>query len=416
MQVNIHKSAFNDVYFPLLNCRKRYLHLYGGSGSGKSDFAASLVIIDLLQKEPCKYLVVRKVAKTIRNSCFALLQEIISRWKLHHLFRVIPSRLEISCKLNRNSLICSGIDDPEKLKSVHGVTDIWIEEATEISEEDFDQLDLRLRGNFASFFRMLLTYNPIFFHHWLKRNFHDKHFTTARDGRGLVNDSTAILKTTYRDNRFIDADYSATTLARIASKSPRIARIYDAGDWVEPENLVFTNWQIIDSKELASPTFYGLDFGYNSPCCLIAGSFKNEDALQVQEQFYETGLLTKDIIQRLQSLGVNRRAPIYCDSANPDKIEELVQAGFNAVPANKNVAEGIAFLKGFNIEISSDSQEGIKELSLYEYQKIRGQLTEQPVKAFDHFCDALRYGAFTHGKEYGTIIKQAKVISVKRRQ
>lgn len=412
--LHLDKSAFNDVYIPLLNCRKRYVHLYGGAGSGKSDFAASLVVIDLLVKKPCKYLIARKVGKTIRNSCFALVIEIIRRWNLSDLFQVIPSRLEILCKPTGSSLICSGIDDPEKLKSIHGITDVWIEEATEITEEDFDQLDLRLRGNFASYFRMLITYNPIFFYHWLKRVFHDRSYTTASDGRGQISGDTVLLKTTYRDNRFIDAAYSETTLKRLAEKSPRVAQIYDAGDWAEPENLVYSNWQVVSDASIATPAFYGLDFGYNSPSCLVAGCFHTETELHVREIFYETGLLTRDIIARLRDAGVNPRTPIYCDSANPDKIEELLRAGYAATAANKNIQEGIGFLQGFDIRIGENSINGIKELSLYEYEKRNGQITETPIKTSDHFCDAMRYGVYTYAKIFGVVKRDAKIISVKR--
>lgn len=401
--IEVKRTAFNEVYFPLLRCTKRYLHLYGGGGSGKSFAVAQILIVRYLSEPNRKLLVVRKVGRTIRNSCFALLTQVITDWGLSDFFHVTASRLEIECKANGNTIICSGIDDPEKLKSIHGVTDVWIEEATEITSKDFDQLDLRLRGNFASYFQIIFTYNPIFFYHWLKKEFHQKTYAIAKDGRGLVSPTTVILKTTYRDNRFLDAAYRDITLERLKEKDAAYYAIYGDGDWTQPEGLVYSSWLVVPTDSVAQDgCFYGIDFGFNNPSVLVRCFFIGEEKISVQELFYEKGLLTKDIITRLQKLDIDRRAFIYADSAEPDRIEEMKRAGFNVVPANKNVRDGINYVKGFDIEITENSVNGIAEMNLYKYEVVKGEITENPVKAFDHFCDAMRYAIFSHGKKYGT--------------
>ena len=84
--------------------------------------------------------------------------------------------MRITCA-NGNSVIFKGLDDTEKLKSITfpkgELTDIWVEEASEVREEDFNQLDVRLRGK-GTHKQMVLTFNPVSVLHWLKRRFFDR--------------------------------------------------------------------------------------------------------------------------------------------------------------------------------------------------------------------------------------------------
>lgn len=222
MEINIPKRAFNEAYLPVLTDEEhRYLVLYGGAGSGKSVFAVQRFLIRLLEKDLCNLLVVRAVAATNRDSTYALFRQVIGKWGLGRLFKCTDSDLRITC-LNGNSVIFKGLDDAEKLKSVTfkkgELTDVWIEEASEISEEDFNQLDVRLRGK-GTHKQIVLTFNPISALHWLKKRFFDR-----RDPRALV------LKTTYRDNRFLDRDYMAT-LEGYRETDPYYYSVYCLGEW-----------------------------------------------------------------------------------------------------------------------------------------------------------------------------------------
>ena len=201
MQVNIPKRAFNAAYLPLLDDDEhRYIVLYGGAGSGKSVFAAQRQVVRMMSKPLCNVLVVRKVGDTNRTSTFALLQQVINGWGLHSLFDVTD--LKIVCRLTGNACIFKGLDDPEKIKSVTfpkgELTDIWIEEASEITETDFNQLDIRLRGK-RIHGQITLSFNPINVLHWLKKRFFDR-----KDERAVT------LKTTYKDNSWLDDDYKRT--------------------------------------------------------------------------------------------------------------------------------------------------------------------------------------------------------------
>lgn len=221
MQVNIPKKAFNAAYLPLLDDEQhRYLVLYGGAGSGKSVFAAQRLIVRMMSKKLCNILVVRKVGDTNRTSTFALLRQVITRWGLHSLFDVTD--LRIVCKITGNECIFKGLDDPEKIKSVTfakgELTDIWIEEASEITEEDFNQLDIRLRGK-GIHGQITLSFNPVNILHWLKKRFFDQ-----QDDRAVT------LKTTYKDNAHLDDDYRRT-LESYKDTDPYYYQVYCLGQW-----------------------------------------------------------------------------------------------------------------------------------------------------------------------------------------
>ena len=199
MNVNIDTRVFNRVYLPLLDCKTRYLVLYGGAGSGKSVFVVQRFLVRLMTEKICNLLVVRQVADTNRNSTFALFKQIISRWGLDRVFKVSEGEMKITCIPSGNAAIFKGLDDPEKIKSITfasgELTDVWVEEASEISEKSFNQLDIRLRGG-KSRKQIVLTFNPITVSHWLKKKFVDNR--TAE---------MTVVKTTYKDNDFIEDEY-----------------------------------------------------------------------------------------------------------------------------------------------------------------------------------------------------------------
>ena len=190
-------KVINRAFVPLLKCIKRYLVLYGGAGSGKSYFIAERYILKIFTSKTCNILVVRNTGKSNRDSTFALFKQVISKWKARDVFRINESDLRIRC-VNGNEIIFAGLDDVEKLKSITfskgELTDIWIEEASEILESDFNQLDVRLRGK-GTKKQITISFNPIDVNHWLKRRFIDR-----------IDDNIEVMHSTYKDNEFLDED------------------------------------------------------------------------------------------------------------------------------------------------------------------------------------------------------------------
>lgn len=255
MKINISKNAFNRAYLPVLYDEEhRYLVLYGGAGSGKSVFAAQRFLIRLLSKPLCNLLCVRAVAATNRDSTYALFRQIIGKWGLQELFKCGDSEPRIVC-MNGNSVIFRGLDDAEKLKSVTfpkgELTDVWVEEASEITEEDFNQLDVRLRGK-GSYKQIVLTFNPVSALHWLKRRFFER-----EDPRVLT------LKTTYEHNRFLDEDYTRT-LEGYRETDPYYYAVYCLGEWGVLGQTVFDARKITERLSQLSPPLREGEFTFET--------------------------------------------------------------------------------------------------------------------------------------------------------
>lgn len=205
-------------YVKALNNQDRYLIFFGGAGSGKSYFVAQKIIIRMLQEENHKVLVIRKVAKTLRNSVYDLIKGIIYRIGYDREFKMTINPLEITSLRNGNTIIFQGLDDPEKLKSIADITMIWIEEATELEKNEFDQIDLRLRGETSNYKQILISFNPVDENHWIRHRF----FPSAPD--------TTIIKTTYKDNPKRGKEYDRV-LEEMRLHNPSYFQVYGLGDW-----------------------------------------------------------------------------------------------------------------------------------------------------------------------------------------
>lgn len=229
VNLNISSKVFNPVYLPILNNQDRYLILYGGAGSGKSVVIAQKKLIRVMKEPGHRILVVRKVATTLRESVFALIKSTIIKWKVSHLFSINKTDMTITCA-NGNQILFTGLDDVEKLKSIADISSIWIEEASEIDQGDFEQLNLRLRGNMPNYKQICISFNPINAMHWLKSWFFDREVP-----------STTILRTTFLDNKFIDDDYKSVLLA-MKDTNPNGYKVYCLGEWGVYEGQFFNMW------------------------------------------------------------------------------------------------------------------------------------------------------------------------------
>ena len=212
----------NASFLPLFRDQHKHLILKGGGGSGKSIFAGNKILNRCKWEPGHRVLVVRRTGKSLRQSCFHQLREQAIRDYPNDLVRIPQGS---SCEMylqfkNGSEIIFAGLDDVEKLKSIHDITMIWIEEATEIKESDFDQMDIRLRGQTRYYKQIIVTFNPISATHWLKRRF----FDTCKDPRVRTHEST------YKDNRFLGEE-DRETLEAFKFTNPYYYTVYCLGMW-----------------------------------------------------------------------------------------------------------------------------------------------------------------------------------------
>ena len=380
LEINI-----NAAYKPATKTKARYRVLYGGAGSGKSHFVAQEVLLNMMSDKEYSYLVVRKTGKSIRNSVFRLLTEMINDKGLSGYFKVNKTEMTIIC-VTGASLITSGLDDVEKLKSVANINRIWVEEASEITETDFNQLDLRLRGLSKIGYQLTLTFNPISETHWLKKSFFD-----------IGRPDSYVLKTTYEDNNFLDDQY-IRTLMELEKQDYQYFRIYALGEWGSIGNIIYSNWRKQDLSDISGTfdnLYNGLDFGFaDDPTAFIRVHLDNKrKKIYILEEFALRGLFIDDIAAELKDRISGEY--ITCDSSEPRSISDLKRNDIKALAAKKgpgSVEHGIKWLQGHEIIVDPSCVEAINELSSYKWKEDKdGNVIAKPVDDNNHILDALRY-------------------------
>ena len=384
-----HVKEKSPAFVPLFKDQSRYQVAWGGAGSGKSHIVARKILYRLLKEHDVNHniLIIRKVDRTIKRSVFKLMRNIIARWKLTPQFDVNLTDKTITYKLNGSQIMFSGLDDVEKLKSIEGVTSIWCEEATELTQEDFEQLDLRLRGEHGCLKQITLTLNPISEQHWIKKIFFDDPM------QGVFT-----LHTTYLDNAYIDEEYKMV-MENKKKTNPRYYNIYALGNWGTAEGLIFpkVTHRAIRQEEVAGlPCAQGLDFGYTNDPSAFNQSYVDvpNKRIYVFDGFYEKGLTNAKIAAQIKQLEAHKHKTI-ADSSEPKSIDYIAAKGVRIEGAAKgkdSVSAGIDFLSEFEIIVNAHLVEFMTEFNNYSWALGKdGKPTNKPVDDFNHFIDSLRY-------------------------
>lgn len=393
------KVQANPCFKEVDRSDKRYIVMKGSAGSGKSVDTAQNYILRLMQDKGRNLVCIRKSDITNRDSTFAELTGAIYRMfgdQAERYWQINMSPLKLTCKANGNQIIFRGMNDDkqrEKLKSITfqrgKLTDVWCEEATELTQADVEIIDDRLRGELppGQFYQIRMTFNPVNKNHWIKKVFFD-----IPDPNVLTHHST------YQMNRFIDEAYRAR-MERRRLVDPEGYRIYGLGEWGEIGGLILHNWEI---KEVSlnlndyDDVAIGQDFGFNHANAILLLGIKDDD-VSILSEIYVFEKDTAEIIQLASDIPRNKQ--MWCDSAEPDRIKMWQKAGFRARGVDKGGSTGsvkaqIDWLKQRKIYIHPHCVNTIKELQQWKWKKDdkSGEYLDEPVPFQDDAMAALRYG------------------------
>lgn len=390
----------------------RYRVVKGSRASKKSKTTALNLIVRMMKYSDANLLVVRKVFRTLKDSCFTELKWAINRLGVSDFWEIKESPLEMTYTPTGQKIYFRGLDDPLKVTSItveHGyLCWCWIEEAYEISREsDFDMLNESIRGAVPEetglFKQFTLTFNPWNEHHWIKARFFDE-----------PRDDTLAITTNYMCNEWLDkADLAV--FEDMKKSNPRRYRVAGLGDWGIVEGLVYENWEerVFDIGEIRALSSvrsgFGLDFGYvNDPtaflCALVDCTGKT---IWIFDEMYERGLSNEKIAERITAMGCSKEK-IIADSAEHKSIDRLRELGLTRIEGARkgkdSIVSGIDFLSDFKMIVHPKCVNFITEISNYTWDTDRrtGQRVNKPIDDFNHLMDAMRYMAeqFSRGNAF----------------
>jgi phage terminase large subunit len=403
--VNVGYTAIFDW---LVNTKARVNFLKGGANSSKSYSIAQHLLFNKFYKENNKrILVVRKTTPAIRNSCYQLFKDLLSKYSLpHH-----PNKTELTFEYKNNLILFKGLDDPEKVKSSE-YNYIWPEEATELTFNDYIQLNLRMRRETDGLNQMFLSFNPIDAQHWIKREVEDK-----------PGSDISIHNSTYKDNPYA-SETDIKVIEDLINQDDNFYKVYALGEWGILKNIIYDGWKALteppkDIKDIS----YGIDWGFESPCALIKVYWLDGQKVVWEELIYKKGLTTPAFIEEAKKVlraslpEVDEHDPdkkekilnnlfeqelqreFYAGTDEPSSIQQFYEAGFNIHKAITDVRDGINYCKAHLLGLIGSNI--VKEAQGYKRKEDKnGIVLEEPVKVLDHGMDAGRYGTFSIARNY----------------
>lgn len=379
----------------------RYRVVKGSRASKKSKTTALWFIVNMMKYPEANALIVRKVFRTLKDSCFTDLKWAIHRLGVDEFWDVKESPLEMTYKPTGQKILFRGLDDPLKVTSItveHGyLCWMWIEEAYEISnEDDFNMLDESIRGAIPDdsglFKQITLTFNPWNEHHWLKARFFDH-----------PDDETLALTTNYLMNEWLDAA-DRKVFETMKRKNPRRYKVAGLGDWGIVDGLVFENWEektfsLDEVRKLQGVhSAFGLDFGYtNDPSALWCGFIDEASkTIWVFDEMYQKGMSNEAIAEKVQRMGYMKEK-ITADAAEPKSIDRLRTLGLDHIrkarKGKDSIMNGIDYIQDFHIIIHPRCVNFLTEIGNYTWDvdSKTGKKINRPIDDFNHLMDAMRY-------------------------
>lgn len=363
---------------------------YGGASSGKSHGVIQKVVFKSLQawKYPRKVLFLRKVGSSVYDSIFEDVKQCLEAWGLLGACKVNNSAYRIELP-NGAQFIFKGLDNPEKIKSIKGISDVVMEEASEFTLDDYTQLTLRLRDKKHPNKQIYLMFNPVSKVNWVYNAFFVK-----------KPKNTVIYQTTYKDNRFLD-EVTKENIEELANRNEAYYKIYALGEFATLDKLVFPKYkkQLLNKDELSHiPSDFGLDYGFiNDPSAFMHVKIDEENKrLYIVEEYVKKGLTNDKIAEAIKALGYSKEI-IRADSAEKKSNQELrnldIPRVIDVIKGPGSVMQGIQYILQYEIIVDERCVKTIEELENYTWKKDKAtnEYINEPVDSYNHCLDAVRY-------------------------
>lgn len=271
----------------------------------------------------------------------------------------------------------------DKMKA-HGLSRdvLFVNEANAFTYETFDQLASRTEDF------VIIDYNPTS-EFWAHKELVE----------GKHKDRTSFIILTYKDNEAL----SKQIVENIESHKPKDGQepsnywtVYGLGQIGSLEGNIYSGWQETSVEEIRKGKLvrYGLDFGFsNDEAAMIALYVLGDNKLGIEELLYQKGILGSQYPKILMSHNIDPSTLIVADSARPEIIAEIKNAGFRIVGADKNagsVKRGIDRVSQHQICYAGANLK--REYLSYPWRKKRtGEILDEPQDGNDHLMDSLRY-------------------------
>lgn len=362
----------NKIFNEFNGSLKRFRVFQGGTRSGKTYNLAFAWIMKLLKEEHKTLTIARETMPALKQTVFKDFEEVMKRLNLWNEDSMKWTTMDY--KLGTNTIEFRKLDDAQKVKGAKR-NYLWLNEANEVPYPIFKQLIWRTSEI------IVLDYNPSDEFHWIY-------------DQVIPRPDCDYFESTYLDNPFLP-DEQVMEIERMRDTDPNYWRIYGLGQRGVAETTIYRNWEIFKGHDWPQgEKLFGNDFGFNDPNAVVEVTFVDQ-CIYVKELLYQSQMTTPDLIKFYGDQGISRTAEIYGDSARPDTIEEIYQAGYNMKPCSKgpgSIKAGIDWIKRHKVIVHPESLNLIKELRSYKWKIDKNEkILDEPVDINNHLLDALRY-------------------------
>ena len=363
------KIQTTRVFQDLISTDKRICVFQGSSRASKTYNILIYWIYKLLNEDDKVLSIVRKTLPALKGSVLRDLKEILIMFGQYD-----PNKwhsVDGYYQLGTNMIEWFSVDDETKLRG-RKRDYLFINEATEVSYDEYIQLSLRTSE------RIVIDLNPSLWNSWIYE---------------LEKESDVFYTiVTYKDNPFLDQSL-IDEIEKLKTRDQNLWKVFGEGQKGVPTRVVFNHQQFYSELPPSAKLIgYGIDFGFSDPCTLIK-VHKDGDSIYCEELLYLRNVTIPDFIYKIKDLGINLTDDFICDSANPQAIAEMSRNGINAKPVKKDtILSGIDQIKRCNFFVHDNSKNLIEELNSYVWKTNKdGNNLDEPEDKNNHLIDPIRY-------------------------